>query len=282
MARGKAQTRGSVRRVAAFAAAAVLASVMVAGGTPATGPQLPTIYVMYAMNCTFQIVDDQGRAVTSIAPGAYQVDVRTPLAFGTVPLANMGVTDMTACKGFPQFQLTGPGVSLFTTMTAGCEADKTFPETFQPNATYVASDLNQPSVARGTFTTSASGTPQTSATPGTPWAGGTQSSQDLVGSGAVLGTMSGTLAANGALTLKLSGKPVSKLAMGRYTFSIVDKSPKNGFMIIGPKGTIATDVTGGKFVGKKTKTLKLTPGRWTYYSSGLRQVHYLLVTAGAT
>ena len=118
------------------------------------------------MNCTFQIVNDSGQAVTSIAPGTYQVDVRTPIAFGTVPLANMGTTDFTACKGFPQFQLTGPGVNLFTTMTAGCEADKTFPETFQPSATYVATDQNQPTVARGTFTTLASGTPQAPATPG--------------------------------------------------------------------------------------------------------------------
>src|SRR5262249_7343404 len=206
---GRARLRRMMRRAVSSAAALVLASTMVAGGTPANNPSLPTIYVMYAMNCTFQIVNDQGNPITSIAPGTYQVDVRTPLAFGTVPLANMGVTDMTACKGFPQFQLTGPGVSLFTTMTAGCEADNTFPETFQPNATYVATDQSQPGVARGTFTTLASGTPSAPATPGTPWGGKTQSSQDLVGSGAVLGTVSGTLATNGALTLTLSGKAVS-------------------------------------------------------------------------
>jgi hypothetical protein len=277
-----AQMRAFKRHVASFAAAFAVAAVMVAGGAPATNAQLPTIYVMYAMNCTFQIVNDQGQQITSIAPGTYQVDVRTPLAFGTVPLANMGVTDMTACKGFPQFQLTGPGVNLFTTMTAGCEADKTYPETFAPSATYVATDQNQPTVARGTFTTLASGTPQTSTTPGTPWAGGTQSSQDLVGSGAILGTMQGTLATNGALKLTLSGKAVSKVPMGRYTFAVVDKSPKTGFVIIGPKGTLPTDVTGSRFVGKKTKTLKLTPGRWTYYSSGMRDVHYIDVTNAST
>src|SRR6516225_913682 len=187
MTRGMAQMRAFTRHVASFAAALALAALMVAGGSPANNPQLPTIYVMYAMNCTFQIVNDQGQPITSIAPGTYQVDVRTPLAFGTVPLANMGVTD-------------------------------------------VATDQNQPTVARGTFTTLASGTPQTAATPGTPWAGGTQSSQDLVGSGAVLGTMSGTLATNGALKLTLGGKAVSKVPMGRYTFAVVDKSPKGGFV----------------------------------------------------
>jgi len=271
--------RGQLRRVTTFAAALALGSVMVAGGSPATGPTYPTIYVMYAMNCTFQIVDDHGNPINSIAPGTYQVDVRTPLAFGTVPLANMGSTDMTACKGFPQFQLTGPGVNLSTTMTAGCEADKTFPETFQANATYVAVDNNQPTVARGTFTTLASGTPQAPATPGTAWGGKTQQSQDLVGSGAISGKVSGTLATNGALTLTLSGKTVSKLATGRYTFTITDKSPKSGFLIIGPKGTLPTDVTGDRFVGKKSRTLRLTPGRWTYFSSGLRVVHYIVVTS---
>jgi hypothetical protein len=276
------QMRGISRRVAGFGAALVLAAVMVAGGSPANTPALPTIYVMYAMNCTFQIVDDKGNPITSIAPGTYQVDVRTPLAFGTVPLANMGVTDMTACKGFPQFQLTGPGVNLFTTMTAGCEADKTFPETFQANGTYVAVDNNQPTVARAQFSILASGTPIAPATPGTPWGGKTQTSTDLVGSGAVKGTLSGTLGTNGALTLTLSGKAVSKLASGRYTFSVVDKSPKSGFMVIGPKSAIPTDVTGSRFIGKKTKTMKLTAGRWTYYSSGMRQVHYIVVTDSST
>jgi hypothetical protein len=267
-----------IRRLVSFGAAFALAASLVTAGTPATSPTLPTLYVLYAMNCTFTIVDDQGKTVSSIAPGTYQVDVRTPLAFGTVPLANMGATDMTACKGFPQFQLTGPGVNLFTTMTAGCEADKTFPETFLPSATYIATDQNQPTVARGTFTTLASGSPATPANPATPWGGKTVQSDDLVGSGAVKGTVTGTLGSNGALTLELSGKAVSKLATGRYTFTITDKDTKAGFTIIGPKSTVATNVTGAKYVGKRSKTLRLTPGRWTYYSSGLRQVHYLVVT----
>src|SRR6516225_3597408 len=100
MTRGMAQMRAFTRHVASFAAALALTAVLAAGGSPANNAQLPTIYVMYAMNCTFQITNDQGQPITSIAPGTYQVDVRTPLAFGTVPLANMGVTDMTACKGF--------------------------------------------------------------------------------------------------------------------------------------------------------------------------------------
>ena len=92
------------------------------------------------------------------------------------------------------------------------------------------------------------------------------------------GTVTGTLGSGGALTLKLSGKVVSKLATGRYTFAITDKDTKAGFTIIGPKSTAARTSPAVKFVGKRSKTLRLTPGRWTYYSSGLRQVHYLVVT----
>ena len=39
---------------------------------------LPTLYVNYNMNCTFGITDDSGKAVTSIAPGTYQVQITTP------------------------------------------------------------------------------------------------------------------------------------------------------------------------------------------------------------
>ena len=44
-------------------------------------PALPTLYVNYTMNCTFSIVDDAGRPVTTIAPGSYQVEVTTPIMF---------------------------------------------------------------------------------------------------------------------------------------------------------------------------------------------------------
>src|SRR5579872_843673 len=100
------------------AAAAALVS---AGSGAVRTTANPTIYFLYAMNCTFTIVDDSGKTVTAIAPGKYQVDVRTPLAFGTIPIpSGTDPNDMTACRGVPQFQLTGPGVNLFTTLTAGC------------------------------------------------------------------------------------------------------------------------------------------------------------------
>ena len=115
---------------------------------------LPTLYVNYSQNCTFTLTDDAGNAVGAIAPGTYQVEVQTPGDFGAVDLN--GITDMTACRGFVQFQLTGPGVSIQTTLDDGDSDFALATGVFRPNATYTAVDENQPSVARVVFTTNGS------------------------------------------------------------------------------------------------------------------------------
>jgi hypothetical protein len=262
--------------IPAVISAVALLAVGGAGGRPTETPA-PTIYFVYAMNCTFSIVDDAGRPVTSIAPGSYQVDVRTPLAFGTLPRpAGTATTDMTACKGLPQFQLSGPGVSLFTTLSAGCEDDHVYTETLQASATYVAQDLNQPSVAHGSFTTLASGTPTA---PTTTYGGGPgklETSQDIVGSGTTRGTLNATVAANGSALVTSGGKAVSHLRAGKYKLTVDDRDAKAGFVLLGPKSTTPLKVTGAAFRGKHRATLALTAGRWTYYAT-LGTVRYFRV-----
>src|SRR5438874_12250756 len=105
------------RRVgSALAVLACIAGCIVPGVARAN-TALPTLYVHYAMNCTFTLVDDSGKAVSSIAPGSYQVAVSTPVGFAGEYVSSS--TDMTACRGFVQFQLTGPGVNLQTTLDDG-------------------------------------------------------------------------------------------------------------------------------------------------------------------
>jgi hypothetical protein len=133
-----------------FAAALAIGS---AGG--AEGARLATVqtlYVNYTMNCTFTITDGAAGPVTSLAPGTYLVEVNTPVVFGGVD----GGSDMTACNGYVQFQLTGPGVDLSTTLDDGDEQEESQVAIFQPSSTYTAQDNNQPSVAVSTFTTLAS------------------------------------------------------------------------------------------------------------------------------
>lgn len=265
------------RFAVATALATVAAAVLVSfGGAGSAATGAPTLYILYTMNCTFTIQNDAGQTITSIAPGTYQVDVRTPVQFGTLPLP-ASATDMTACRGFPQFQLTGPGVSLQTTLTAGCQDDVLFPETFQPSATYTAEDLNQPSVAHASFTTLASGTPTI---PNVTYGGGkghAETSQDIVGSANVKGTLNALVNAKGTLTLTTKqGKPVSKLDGGRYRFAVTDDSKKLGVSLLGPTSTKPIVLTTSAFHGKHSVTLRLTTGRWAYYTN-LHTIRYFRV-----
>ena len=131
---------------------------------------LPSLYVNYALNCTFKITTDSGSPVTSIAPGGYQLQIMTPQVFADIDLS--GIFDMTACKSYVQFQLTGPGVNVTTTLQDGDEDYGVFTVNFLPGSTYVAVDNNQPSVATTTFTTLSSGSPITPTSPVTSTTGG--------------------------------------------------------------------------------------------------------------
>jgi hypothetical protein len=162
-------------------------------------------------------------------------------------------------------------------MTAGCDSDRVFPETFQPNGTYVAQDLNQPSITRGTFTTLSSG----SAAPVTvTYGGGTakaESQSALVGSLSLKGTLHATVTASGALKLLNAGKAVSKLVAGRYKFAISDQDAKASFNLLGPTFTAPKSLTSAGFKGTHSVILALTSGKWSYYSS-LATLHFFRVT----
>jgi hypothetical protein len=275
---------GSAKQIWSLIAALVAAATFAAAGVASspgtsTTARIPTLYVMYAMNCTFTFQNDQGQTVTTIPPGAYEVDVRTPVAFGTVPL--LGSNDLTACHGAPMFQMTGPGVNLFTTMTAGCSVDLLFPETFQASASYTAEDLNQPSVTKSTLSIAATGSAVTPP-PITVTGVKGETQQQLIGSDSNKGkpkaTLIGVIEANGTLTLMLKGKPVSTLAAGRYTFAITDKDPKGSFTLLGPTSKSASNLTGVKYVGTESKIVNLNKvGRWQY-SVGSGSTHYLTIT----
>jgi hypothetical protein len=274
--------------VSSFIAAVLAAGLCASSGSAArldgTPGALPTLYVAYTMNCTFSIVDDQGRKVSSIAPGTYQVEVSTPIMFKLVvpngPSDQIAPNDFSGCKGWVQFQLTGPGVNLFTTLDLGCDAFYLLPATsFKANSTFTAQDLNQPGVTRTTFTTQASGSPTTPASPYTPTSGKGTPSQDIVGSDikpALRGTLVGTLSAKGTPTLRSKGKSISVLRAGRYKFAITDQDPKASFVLQAVGGK-PKELTAADFVGKHSVTVTLDAGRWMF-SSGRAPYNYLLVT----
>lgn len=249
---------------------------------------LPTLYVNYAMNCTFTITDDSGNPVSSIPPGTYEVDVTTPILFSSY-IQGDAPGDFTGCQGHAQFQLSGPGVSLYTTLFNGCSSNQILPEqTFQPGSTYVAQDNNQPTVARVTFTTLTSGTPtpptasysSTSSGAGTP-------STDVVGSAASTtatsapfrGTLAAAVSSAGKVTLTFKGKSVATLDAGRYTVSVVDQSKKKTGFVLQEIDHAATTLAASPFVGKRSTTIELRAGQWFFYpTSGGSKTYFIVIT----
>jgi hypothetical protein len=279
----------NARRLTALTAAVVFAAVLVAAGSSATKDAgLPTLYVAYTMNCTFSITNDAGNAITQIPPGTYQVQITTPVVFADVDLTD-SVGTMTACQSFVQFQITGPGVNLATTLQSGDEDYGLIDATFLPGSTYTAVDNNQPSVARLVFTTASSGSPVIPTNPASGGGTGQGTSQsDLVGSKSSStttktpvvsrGTLLATVSAAGKLSLTFGGKPVSTLKSGRYTISVTDRSKKNGF-IVQESGNTPDTVSTGAFTGKRSVTVSLVKGQWFFYPSFLGTKDYFLVSS---
>jgi hypothetical protein len=233
---------------------------------------MPTLYVNYVgTNCTFTLV---GATVTSIAPGTYQL--------------TLTATDFESCGAvLPNFQLSGPGVSVQSPIDNGTGAAANYTVTFQPSSTYVAQDLNQP-LSKLTFTTQAAGAPPAVSLPTNPDTKTvtTSSSASPIGSqvsskpGRAIfrGTLDGAVSPAGKPTLTDKGKPVTQLVSGRYTVVVADHSSKGGFLIQEPP-MIATTVTGASFVGTRKLTIVLTAGQALFYSTFIGTKNYFIVVA---
>ncbi len=264
-----------------LALALALAAVVVgAGGAAAadqTLPGLPSIYVTYSPNCTFTMTADGGTTFTSssppgptIPPGVYQIQV-------LMENPGSGYT----C-GAPDFKLTGPGVSSETKFPYESILDSHVLPALQPSSTYSADDENAPGATRVYFTTSATGSSSSlvGSAPG-PGSGSGKGSTtpDYVGAGILpyRGKLAATVSAAGSAALKLKGKPVVSLVPGRYDVAVADAANKAGFFVERPGGR-PVDLTGVRFVGKKTVRYALTKGTWTFFAKASKPIR---VTVGA-
>ena len=80
------------------------------------------------------------------------------------------------------------------------------------------------------------------------------------------GTLMGTAGIGGQVTLSRNGVRVASLKSGRYRVVINDTSPHNGFVFDRPNLTQIV-VTTHPFIGRRTKTVTLTPGRWDFHGA---------------
>jgi len=233
-----------------------------AAAAPTAQAAFPSLYVNYKTeDCTFRVTNDAGASVATIAPGTYQVVITTPDPYGV-----FGQTDgLAACKGFIQFRLNGPGVSVYTTLDYGDGTSEMYPATFQPGAAYTMQDDNNIAGTSRTISVSTSG----SATP-TTGKGATTGVSDA------LATLHGVVAANGKLSLRRNRKAVTSLKAGRYTFSVDDRSRKLGSRVQVLNGKPQT-ITSPGYVGWQQVTLTLGPGRWVFFAPGGQRTVFLVV-----
>jgi hypothetical protein len=226
---------------------------------------LPSIYVDYDDDCVFAMHADGGFRLTSTAapgttipPGTYQVVLRSPQDAPSCPL---------------RFRLQGPGVQL--DWDFGGEAlNAQATETLRPGATYVATDLRDPTRYRAVFTTATSGSSSmlVGETPSTATGKG-EASSDLVGSAVApyRGVLEVTLDAGGAVALRRQNRRIVSLRPGRYDLAVVDRTARRGLVVEKRKGR-RVSVTGAAFVGSRTTRVALTSGTWTFSAGTARSV----------
>jgi hypothetical protein len=266
------QTGGPFGALLALVAVTSLVLVATIGAQPAASLSLTLNY-----NGVLEVILANGTHIrTSSAPGA----VIAPGTYAAV--VNNDVADDR--DGYHVFHLSGRGVNLQTDLLAGDEKAELFTVTLEPSSVYTFQDDRQPDLAHVVFSTSAagSGTPAPSGGSSTSSSGSGKSSgsvanSDVVGS-AVLrfrGALDATVYKNGKLALNRSGKAVSKLKQGRYTFSVDDESKTAGFTLKSLRGKPVT-ITSKAFVGAHNVTRTLKQGRWFFYSRGGKQHQFIV------
>jgi hypothetical protein len=138
--------------------------------------------------------------------------------------------------------------------------------TFLPNTTYTwQSDRNTAVVYTFRASSDVVGTPTTSST-GSGTSSGSNAkptSQDITGSAVApfRGTLTAAVSSLGRLTLAYKGRSVTSLKAGRYTVAVSDKSSTNGLLLQKLRHA-ALSVTSTTFVGKRSLSVTLTPGKW--------------------
>jgi hypothetical protein len=206
---------------------------------------------------------------------------------GSIPAGSYMVLIYDDEYPMPDFQLTGPGVSIRTDMNSGQMGGLITPTvlgpySFQTGATYRVEDRNIGAASVSTFTTTA----PVASSGGEPASSGSSSAGSSSGSNAastkkdpsttVLGTLHGSVSAGGKPALILGGKTAKSLFPGRYAVIVDDRSTKAGF-VVGQASKHPSVLSGVQAVGKTAHTLTLSSGKWFFQSSSGGAKNYFTV-----
>jgi hypothetical protein len=236
--------------------AGLLALAPTAGARTAANPSLT---VHFSLTGTITVTGPTGAPLGTTSGSPTVI----PAGYYTVLLQGPG-----GCANIPYFELKGPGESIINNLTEGELDNDAVNAYFQPNSTYTWRNREAPG-SLFTFVTSSDvvGSPPPVAGPKGNEAPNhtTVSSTDFVGS-AILpfrGKLVASVSAAGRLSLAYGGKIVASLKAGRYTVAVTDKSSTSGLIL--RRGKYApTRITGAKFVGKHSTSVKLAAGHWIF------------------
>ncbi len=79
-------------------------------------------------------------------------------------------------------------------------------------------------------------------------------------------TLKGTVGPGFSITLTKAGNRFTSIRRGTYTFTVRDRARIHNFVLEKTRGgDFEKRITTVPFMGTKTVTVKLTPGRWEYF-----------------
>jgi hypothetical protein len=255
--------------LAALAAGLVVLSPVARGGRTATGPSL---VVTFSPSGVVTVTLPDGTPVGTTSGPATVI----PAGYYTLVLNGPG-----ECINLPLWELRGPGVDINDDMLGGETDTHTLYANFLPNTVYTWHlDRSQSVVYSFRASSDVLATAPAGGSSGSP--SGTSAkptSQDIVGSAIApfRGKITAAVSAAGRLTLAFGGKSVVRLKAGRYTIAVDDKSSSNGLLLQKPKHA-AVSVTGGAFVGRRSKSVQLTAGRWLVLPRAGKPTYAILVS----
>ncbi len=233
--------------------AAVAAAVGLAPVAGARDAAQLSLNVTFTETGAISVTDPTGAPVGTMSGSPTVI----PAGYYTLLLSGPG-----GCTELPYFELKGPGTNVLNDMELG-EFSSSLVVNLQPNATYTWRDEASPDAVY-TFATSAQvlGTkPPPQVSPKAVGPTSTASSHDLVGSNELRGTLVVTVPPSGRPVVRLGGRLVSKLAAGRYTVRVVDRSGTRGIGLVRTTRR-AVVLTTAEFTGTRSRTVTLADGSW--------------------
>jgi len=252
--------------------------LLAAGAFGVQGSFAASIVLSLNADNTLELRLDSGVRIRASSPPA----VLAPGTYATVVISEVPEFR----DDYHMFHLTGPGVNLQTDLLAGDERAEPHTVLLQPNSVYTFRDERNLALGSIVFSTSGAGTGVSSSSGssgGGSSGGGTTSNtpvtsnDDAVGSKVLRnqGSLAGSVTTAGKLTLRFKGKIVGALKAGRYTISVLDETSHAAFVLQQLRKQPIT-VSSKAHVGRSTKTVKLTPGQWMFYSSPGKKTFFIV------